>query len=177
MITRLVWTIWTPKSDVPKKAIKLNYSLTHLVEVKAWWHQAIASTNVDILPLIYLGNISVKSESIWKTQHDCHKIKEICVEMGRVRLKETWWCHQMETFSALLAICSGNSPVTGEFPTQRPVTCSFDVFFDLRLNKRLSKQLWGWWFETPLHPLWRRCNGMGKCSMQQVVMFVQDTRC
>ena len=64
----------------------------------------------------------------------------------------------METFSALLAICTGNSPVTGEFPAQRPVTRSFDVFFDLRLNKRLSKQRWGWWFETPLHPLWRHCN-------------------
>ena len=37
----------------------------------------------------------------------------------------------------------------GEFPTQRPVTRSFDVYFDLRLNKRLSKQPWGWWFETP----------------------------
>ena len=36
----------------------------------------------------------------------------------------------------------------GEFPTQRPVTRSFDVFFDLRLKKRLSKQWWGWWFET-----------------------------
>ena len=46
----------------------------------------------------------------------------------------------METFSALLAVYAGNSPVTGEFPAQRPVTRSFDVFFDLRLNKRLSKQ-------------------------------------
>ena len=46
----------------------------------------------------------------------------------------------METFSALLAICAGNSPVSGEIPAQRPVTRSFDVFFDLRLNKRLSKQ-------------------------------------
>ena len=41
----------------------------------------------------------------------------------------------METFSALLAICAGNSPVPGEFPTQSPVTRSFDVFLDLRLNK------------------------------------------
>ena len=64
----------------------------------------------------------------------------------------------METFSALLAICPGNSLVTGEFPTQRPVTRSFDVFFDLRLNKLLSKQSWGWWFETLSHPLWRHCN-------------------
>ena len=61
----------------------------------------------------------------------------------------------METFSALLAICAGNSPVPGEFPAQRPVTRSFDVFFDLRLNKRLSKQSWGWWFETLSRPLWR----------------------
>ena len=69
-----------------------------------------------------------------------------------------WWRHQMETFSALLAICAGNSPGTGEFPAQRPVTRSFDVFFDLRPNKRLSKQWWGWWFETPSCPLWRHCN-------------------
>ena len=46
----------------------------------------------------------------------------------------------METFSALLAICVGDSLVTGEFPTQRPMTRSFDVFFDLHLNKRLRKQ-------------------------------------
>ena len=45
--------------------------------------------------------------------------------------------------------------VTGEFPTQRPVTRSFGVFFDLRLNKRLSKHSWGWWFETPSSSLWR----------------------
>ena len=64
----------------------------------------------------------------------------------------------MKTFSALLALCVGNSPVTGEFPSQRPVTQSFDVFFDLRLNKRLSKQSWGWWFETPSCSLWRHCN-------------------
>ena len=62
------------------------------------------------------------------------------------------------TFSALLALCEGNSPVTDEFPTQRPVTRSFDVFFDLRLNKRLSKQSWCWWFGTPSRSLWRHCN-------------------
>ena len=57
-----------------------------------------------------------------------------------------------------------NGPLCGEFtgpsefPTQRPMTRSFDVFFDLRLNKRLSKQPWGWWFETPSWSLWRQCN-------------------
>ena len=64
----------------------------------------------------------------------------------------------METFSALLAICAGNSPVPGEFPAQRPVTPSFDVFFYLCLNKRLSKKSWAWWFEMLSRPLWRHCN-------------------
>ena len=66
-----------------------------------------------------------------------------------------WWRHQMKTFFALLAICAGNPPVTGEFPARRPVTRNFDVFFDLCLNERLSKLSWGWWFETPSRPLWR----------------------
>ena len=70
---------------------------------------------------------------------------------------KTWWRHPMETFFALLALCAGNSPVTGKFPSQGPVARSFDVF-DLRLNKRLSKQSWGWLFETPLRSLWRHCN-------------------
>ena len=70
----------------------------------------------------------------------------------------TWWRHQMEPFSALLTICAENSPVPGEFPAQRPVTRSFDVFFDLQPNKRLSKQWWGWWFETPPCPLRRHRN-------------------
>ena len=64
----------------------------------------------------------------------------------------------METFSVLLELCVGNLPVPGEFPSQRPVTWSFDVFFDRRLNKQLSKQSSGWWLEMPLCPLWRHCN-------------------
>ena len=46
-----------------------------------------------------------------------------------------------------------NSPHKGQWRG------AFDIFFDLHPNKRLSKQSWGWWFETPLHPLWRHCNG------------------
>ena len=69
-----------------------------------------------------------------------------------------WWRHQMETFSTLLAFCAGNSPVIGEFHTQRPVTRGFGVFFDRHLNKQLSKQPWDWWFETPSCSLWRHCN-------------------
>ena len=78
------------------------------------------------------------------------------------KCRVTWWRHQIETFSALLALCAGNSAVSGEFPAERPVPRRFDVFFDLRLNKRLSKQSWGWWFETLSSPLWRHCNEIYK---------------
>ena len=74
-------------------------------------------------------------------------------------LQSSWWRHQMKTFSALLALCAGNSSVTDEFPAQRTVTRSFEVFFDLRLYKRLNKQSWGWWFERQSRPLWRQGNG------------------
>ena len=54
-------------------------------------------------------------------------------------------------------LCEGISLVTGEFPSQRPVTRSLDVFFDLRLNKLLSKQSRRRWYETSWCSLWRHC--------------------
>ena len=73
-----------------------------------------------------------------------------------------WWRHQMEPFSPLLAICAGNS--------QRPVTRSFDLVFDIRLNKRLSKQSWGRWFETPSRPLWRHSNESERCELDPCML-------
>ena len=67
--------------------------------------------------------------------------------------------HMMTSSNGNIFRVTGHlSPVPGEFPAQRPVTRSFDVFFDLRLNKRSSKQSWGWWFETLPRPLWRHSN-------------------
>ena len=80
----------------------------------------------------------------------------------------TWWRNEMEIFFALLAICAGNSPVTGEFPAQRPVTRSFDVFFNLRLNKRLSKQSWCRWFVMPSCPIWRHCNEIMRLDVKWI---------
>ena len=81
-----------------------------------------------------MGNIlyeSAKNCFIHKTQHENPVL--IC---GLHSI--SWWRHQTGTFSALMAICAGNSPVTGELPAQRPVTRIFDVFSNLLLNKRLS---------------------------------------
>ena len=64
--------------------------------------------------------------------------------------------------SPLLVLCEGNSTVTGEFPSQRPVTRSFEVFFDLHLNKWLNNPSRRRWFETPSCSLWRHCNVLDK---------------
>ena len=56
----------------------------------------------------------------------------------------------------------------GEFPAQRPMTRSFDVFFDLRLDGRLGKHSWGWWLEKPSCPLWRQSDvSWVPCSQQR----------
>ena len=73
------------------------------------------------------------------------------------------WCMSFVLDRSMMTSSNGNifhiiGPLCGEFPSQRPVTQSFDVFIDLRLNKRLRKQPWSWWFETPSCSLWRHCN-------------------
>ena len=88
-------------------------------------------------------------EAVCPWRHDKHVIV----------LTQSRWRHQMETFSALQALCAGNSQVSGEFPAQRRVTRTFDVFFDLHLIKQLSKHSRGWWFETLSHPLWKKSYG------------------
>ena len=66
-----------------------------------------------------------------------------------------------------------SSPVPGEFPTQRPVTRSFDVYFDLHPNKQLSKQYRGWWFETLSSPLWRHRNGQRLWDMWSLTLTLR----
>ena len=110
---------------------------------------------------------NAENVSIWWRHHDILSVGDsaqgyqISANSGYIfntHCSQTLWRHQMEIFSALLALCAGNSPVTGELPSQWPVTQSFDVFFHLCLNKRLSKQSWGWSFETQSRLLWRHCN-------------------
>ena len=73
--------------------------------------------------------------------------------------------------------CAGKSPVNGEFPAQRPVARNFDVFFHLLLNKRLSKQSRGWWFETPSRPLWPHCNDRGDFYPSQAQLRFSTIKC
>ena len=66
------------------------------------------------------------------------------------------WRHQMKTFPRYWPFVRDIHRSSVNCPHKGQVTRSFDVLFDLRLNKQLSKLWWGWWFETPTHPLWRR---------------------
>ena len=83
-----------------------------------------------------------------------------------------WWCHQMGTFSELLEVCAGNLLVTGEFPSQGPMMWSFDIFLGLCLNKGLSKQSWGWWFEMPSSSLWCHCNEITWIAMAETNIII-----
>ena len=87
--------------------------------------------------------------------HRLHWMSNFRTAEKNVEVKSMMTSSNERVFSALLTLCERNSPVTSEFPSQRPVTQSFDVFFDLRLNNCLSKQGRRRWFETPSRPLWR----------------------
>ena len=139
-----------------------------LAQVVAWWQQTItwAKVDPDLCHWVTLRRRDIEKEilSFWRYLYNCKAVPVFA------KIATSWRRHQMETFYALLVLCVGNSPVTGEFPTQRPVTRRFDIFYDLRLNKPLSKQSWGWWFETPSRSLWRHCNV--QCSQWQ--KFLQN---
>ena len=128
------------------------------------WNTHISHTSTYFTNLLsnIISSISVLTELKFVVSHVAYTTLFYQQSLAEPVLDLAWWRHQMETFSALLAICAGNPPGTGEVPAQRPVTRSFDVFFDLHLNKWLSKESWGLWFETQTRPLWRHCNGTWK---------------
>ena len=115
--------------------------------VHGWHHDyCIYMYNIYIYIYIYIciyRGMVCFSLYIYVYDYNIHLLYYVypgCISRDEPRfVQDTWWRHPMEIFSALRAICAGNSSVPGEFPAQRPVTRSFDVFFDLRLNKQLSK--------------------------------------
>ena len=128
--------------------IRLTESRRVDYQVKAWLSQASSQISVSLTPLL-----------------TCHVTTTIRLAItGATRVRDSMMTSSNGNISVLLAICAGNSPVDGEFPAQRPVTRSFDVFFGLHPNKRLSKQSWGWWFKTLSCSLWRHCTAGEKSA-------------
>ena len=142
----IFWNVISPRYTIWHAVIGQKLDRLWLIAKCSWWRPLLETFSA----LLALCDSLHKGQwrRTWMFSMICAWING-CV---------TWWRHQMETFSALLALCAGNSPVPGEFPTHRPVTRSFDVYFDLRPNKRLGKQSWGWWFQTLSWSLWRHRN-------------------
>ena len=106
--------------------------------------------------------------------------------IGVVGIFPRWWALSPLSTWSMMTSSNGNifrvtGPLCGEFtgpgefPAQRPVTQSFDVFFDLRLNKRLSEQSWGWWFETQSGSLWRHCNDGWQLPWRNIRILIQKS--
>ena len=124
----------------------------------------LRAANYNLLSKYYVylpGNSPIKKNGFWN-----QNMPFVCFNVHQHDDVIKW-----KHFPRNWPLC-GEITGPGEFPTQRPVTRSFDVFFDLRLNKRLSKQPWGWWFETLSWSLWRHCSEIGKSRHKFQFWFI-----
>ena len=115
-------------------------------------------------------DLSQKASGMWSYDISLELPEQVngqIVELlvNRYDMTLTWWRHHMETFSALLAICAGNSPVPCEFHKgQWRGALMFSLVCGW-INGWVNNCEWGWWFETLSHPLWRHCNGSHVIAM------------
>ena len=142
-------------------SLAISFHLYQNSSLRVWYHLVShwqRTPNIRRLVWYHIKRPIVRSREVSKTRDRCLMF---CYrsEIWQVSRQHCCGTACWIAFYTLLAICAGNPPVTGEFPAQRPVARSFDVFFDLRLNKGLNKQSWGWWFETLSRSLWRHRNG------------------
>ena len=160
LITRFMWPTWGPPGSCRPQVGPMLATWTLLSGILV--HQYMPYNMLMVYVVLCFVVVIISYIEIYCKYLLIHLLQDCIIAslaLGNyVICTSPWWRHQMETFSALLALCAWNSPVTGEFPSQRPVTWSFDVFFDLGQNKRLSKQSWGWWFEMPSCSLLSHCN-------------------
>ena len=100
----------------------------------------------------YMTIYSHTPSSSWTKQESVYVCGQLCTVCVRIIHHHSWWRHQMETLSALLALCAWNSPVTSTRASDAELWC---FHWSGPEWTRLSKQSWGWWFETPSRPLRR----------------------
>ena len=129
---------------------KVSYMLTFgdtAIHI-SWITSQCHGSHIQMIDPLFWSGFTRNTVTIWHFYY---------VSKQNSPIEITWWRHQRQTFFTLLALCTGNSPVTVEFPSQRPVTWSFDVFFGVRLNKQLNKQSRRRWFDALSRSLWRHC--------------------
>ena len=135
-----------------QKLITVFREISYLISNKVYVH-------IIFNILQYSANFNMSHMSIRQMIQQTINVRQIimCITPFRNR-NVRHYVHMMTSSNGNIFRVTGH--LCGEFtgPTQRPVTRSFGVFFDLRLNKRLSKQSWSWWFEKLWLPLWRHRN-------------------
>ena len=164
-----LWSVCPPHHDVPPPlphAALCSHTSPVYSGHNLQWVQCVCSGS----PLKKLSNGCLNPCQAEFTLIDKHKkiFLHVLWFLNTEKITDSWHPSMMTSSNGNILcvtdlLCGEfTGHLTGEFPTQRPVTWSFDVFFDLRLNKQLSEQSWCWWFEMPLRPLWRHCNDHGK---------------
>ena len=152
-----LWFVWMYHEYLGARSTKLTVSLPVLRSDRL--HDLWGLTVLFIFKLIlrcYDGGTAPLMKVICKSPKSWH-------EQNRHSRHEYFMFMMTSSNGNVIRVTSplcGKFTVTGEFPAQRPVTQSFDVFFDLSLIKRLGKQPWGRWFETPSRSLWRHFNAI-----------------
>ena len=130
---------------------------------------------VDCIPMSHNKNLTAEKNHSWQITGKYLSLAKQIYAKSNIFLKEIHWIEVQHTIASWFSHDDGIKwkhfplywPFEREFtdhrwiPVQRPVTRSFDGFIDMCLNKRLSKQSWGWWFETPPRSLWRHYNILG----------------
>ena len=159
---------------------RVSNAVFFVIDICRMLHKQSSGLWFNLTTIMLIRRQSDHSTLLWLIQRTkCNKEQPDVNSKSSCKLSlvqdvpmESWWRHQRETFFPYLALCEGNSSVTGEFPSQRLVMQSFDVFLNLCLNKRLSKPWRRRWFETPSHSLWHHCNDNGG-TLQQVMSIVK----
>ena len=155
----------------------MNEYTTIFIHASSWTYRL---HNGGHFGFTWICEKTVQKSLLWWMCHGIAEVAVFVVQLGQ-RLAFETVSFQMDLRGDNLSMMTSSNgtifrvtgPLCGEytgpgqFPTLRPVTRSFDVFFDLRLNKRLSKQPWGWWFETLSWSLWRHykvSDAMDQCT-------------
>ena len=122
------------------------YNSIYIMMIISVWNLTVLSAALlpmclpNFTAILAIGKSKPESRGFKTSTGSCGKTTCRLVNRGPGDRFMSWWRHQMKTISVLLALCAGNSPVVGEFPSQRPVTRSLCVFFDLRKNKWMNEQ-------------------------------------
>ena len=160
---------------MPTLPLRALYQLVRVLHVKNklyhWGKQRRNNDFISSTTVTYMSTLDfVKARNDAKGRATTRKIESYYSQWIWMNWVSRWVSiKSCVCFCSMMTSSDGNifrvtRPLCGEItghpwiPSQRPVARSFDVLFDLRLDKQLSEQSRRRWFETSSRSLWRYCN-------------------